>query len=432
MQLFKSSIKKFYFIIIFVTIIVVIASIFIYLKHRNINDLINLLVTIVSLLIAIFAFHISLKTYVTIDSVNNISRMEGNIMENDGYRTNIVALLNQFNQDKGDEAGKELIKYIKTLFAKNDDYSGIEFANNLQKLVDVLVLFPFFFKTDNPKLSNDITKTINDYIFEIEQKFNQLNRMSSGTLDLIEETIHLIKAVICHQQSMANNITDNNRATSIQQLRGTMLKNNLSKTVYYNYFGLHNLHKAIKHISIATNCKSAWDINSISQIYSSGLPNNLETTTAKIYLEDAITAFKKALGLMSEDLMWNGFIKYNLSRAMFFFSLIRNHTDLSWVDMLNQAIDDRFRLNLLIKSIINTTQDTYLQRAFIDQEKMARLMRYKLALATNVDISQNGTTIISYKNPKAILNDDIMTENDNEFNRLGLREEILKFINHSQ
>lgn len=428
MNFVNYSIKRFYIAVIILCAIAITFSVYIYITDKSATDLFNLLIAVISLLIALFAFHISLKTYLSIDSVNNISRMDGNIMENEGYRTNIVAMLNQFSHISGEDTGKELIAHIKSLFDKKKEYSGIEFANNIQKLVDILVLFPFFFKTGNNQLSKEITLTVNQYIADIEVKFKKLNQLSSGTLDLLNETINLIKAVICHQQSMAKNSPSG--ASAIQRLRGTMLKNNLSKTIYYNYFGLYNLHKAIEHINCGLKIKSAWDINTIADIHNNKAQLlNTDIDTAKIYLEDSITAFNKALRLMSEDLMWNGFIKYNLSRALFFMNIISDEFKSDWLSMINQAIDDRLRLNLLIKSIVGNSPNTYLQRAFIDQEKMARLMKYKFAIATNTNFIYNGMSINSREQYHEILNDTIMTEDNNEFDRLNLRKEIRNYIN---
>ena len=425
MSIIKHSVKRFYLAVFILCTIAIGLCVHIYITDKSNAELYNLLIAVISLLIALFAFHISLKTYISIDSVNNISRMDGNIMENEGYRTNIVALINQFNQPKGEDAGQGLIVYINSLFAKKKDYSGIEFANNLQKLVDVLVLFPFFFKTDNPILSQNITSAVNKYIDDVEAKFRNLNQLSSGNLDILDETIKLIKAVLCHQQSMAKNSPSG--ASSIQQLRGTMLKNNLSRTIYYNYFGLYNLHKSIRHINAGLGVKSAWSIDTIANIHNKNFDlSNSEITTAIIYLEDAVASFNKALALMNEDLMWNAFIKYNLSRATFFLNILREDQEASWLPIIDQAINDRLRLNLLIKSIVGNEQNTYLQRAFIDQEKMARLMKLKLAIATNMPICKHGSE--SNKNYDWVLSESIMNETDNEFNRLTMRDEIANYI----
>ena len=52
-----------------------------------VGELIPFIVSVISLLIAFLAFSISVKTYTSIDSVNSMTMMDGNIMENENYRT---------------------------------------------------------------------------------------------------------------------------------------------------------------------------------------------------------------------------------------------------------------------------------------------------------------------------------------------------------
>ena len=56
-------------------------------ESDSVGELMPFIVSIVSLIIAVLAFDISMKTYSSIDAVNSISKMDGNIMENEDYRT---------------------------------------------------------------------------------------------------------------------------------------------------------------------------------------------------------------------------------------------------------------------------------------------------------------------------------------------------------
>ncbi len=425
----KASITKFYSLVILFSIISITIALKLYFDSpRETTDLLNLLIAIISLLIALFAFHISLRTYLSIDSVNNISRLDGNVMENEGYRTNIVALLHQFSDYDQVESGNKLLRYASNLFISKKEYSGIEFANNLQQLVDILVLFPFFFKTENAGYSQSIKNEINSLMHNVKTKFDRLNQVSSGTLFLLEETIKMIDAVITHQQSMSESAFS--KASSIQQVRGTMLKNHLSKTIYYNYFGLYNLHKALEHISAIVAPRKISALETIEYLYHTQLDKqdtNLKIAT--IYLQDAVAAFNKAISFIREDLMWNGFIKYNLSRALFYIDILGNKSDDSWLDIMNESINDRLRLNLLIQSISEHDRHSYLQRAFIDQEKMTRLMKIKFLIATSKDISdENGTIITTIDKYTTLLSMPLFTDSDNEFNRLNIRNEIKEYL----
>jgi len=50
----------------------------------------ELMIAVVSLAVALIALYISLRTFYSIDEVNAISRMDGNVMENPRYRPNIL------------------------------------------------------------------------------------------------------------------------------------------------------------------------------------------------------------------------------------------------------------------------------------------------------------------------------------------------------
>ena len=129
--------------------------------------------------------------------------------------------------------------------------------------------------------------------------------------------------------------------------------------------------------------------------------------------------------------MWNGFIKYNLSRALFHLELLSDGITRTWLKTMNESINDRLRLNLLIQSISNNREQSYLQRAFIAQEKMARLMKIKLLIASNSDITdENGITIATNSDYSSLLTMPLFTETDDEFRRLGIRNEIRHFISN--
>ena len=71
---------KYYFLVGFLLVSACIACFFIF-KTSSLAELIIFIMTVISVLIAMLAYHISIKTYVSIDAVNAISRMDGNVME---------------------------------------------------------------------------------------------------------------------------------------------------------------------------------------------------------------------------------------------------------------------------------------------------------------------------------------------------------------
>lgn len=67
----------------------------------------------ISLLVAVLAFDISLRTYTSIDAVNSMTRMDGNIMENENYRTNLITLLKDFKYESIIESREAMIYFNK-------------------------------------------------------------------------------------------------------------------------------------------------------------------------------------------------------------------------------------------------------------------------------------------------------------------------------
>jgi len=81
--------------IVFITIIIAyqIAPI------TTVAESVNFIVTVLSLIIALFAFIVAMMTYTSIDSVNNVTRMDGNVLENEDYTTSFNATLYTYEED---------------------------------------------------------------------------------------------------------------------------------------------------------------------------------------------------------------------------------------------------------------------------------------------------------------------------------------------
>ena len=87
-----NNLWKVYFVVFLLSVAVIAFSSAVFINtakedHNTLDNLIAFVASIFSILIALLAYHISVKTYVSIDAVNAISRMDGNVMENENYRT---------------------------------------------------------------------------------------------------------------------------------------------------------------------------------------------------------------------------------------------------------------------------------------------------------------------------------------------------------
>lgn len=105
---------RIYVIVIVLCVIAAVCATIVFLRsasadHNTLDNLITFVVTILSMLVALLAYHISVKTYISIDAVNAISRMDGNVMENENYRTSIISIVRKFDDADKVSASNRLI-----------------------------------------------------------------------------------------------------------------------------------------------------------------------------------------------------------------------------------------------------------------------------------------------------------------------------------
>lgn len=199
-----------------------------------------------------------MKTYLSIDSVNVITKMEGNVLENENYVTSFTSLLKQYDMEDPDQVGEEIFKNLEKKFTKQSK-TAIEFASSLQYFIDIIVFFPYLFNSkDDTYRSKNIIR-MGKLLKLIEKRKNTLVSISTGNLILIEETVKLIRAIINYQKLVdERDMVD----STLLEVKGTMLKNSVTQTVYYNYLGLYYYRKA-NHVLRRTISLDSMDVFSI-------------------------------------------------------------------------------------------------------------------------------------------------------------------------
>lgn len=425
----KSSLLKFYSFVIFLSGMSLFVSLIIF-NENTFSELILFSITILAFTISLFALHISVRTYISIDSVNAMTKMDGNILENENYRSDVVALIEKFDYPDSAATGCALFDYLKSLFSAKKEYSGIEFANNLQKTVDVIVLLPFVFNSADKDQLKNVKKT-DELLKLIKTKFNKMNQLSNGTLILLEETIKLIESVTQYQK-LSN--LNQNLTSSLMNVRGDMLKNSLSKTIYYNYRGLYFSNKALQLLKGKSGISG--DIYSIESLKHIKLNikqlSNDSLEIILIYLKDGAKYYDQALSNIHDDIMWYAFIKYNIARNLFFYALIiGDYTDKRWLQEMNEAILYRRKLNLLLSDLLENKVDNHLQKAFYHQELLARLVKVNFEFALDLNITDcQGKTEIRSTELKKMKDYPLVKElYEGPFNRVKIyQEDILAHI----
>ncbi len=426
---------------IYSVLILLILSAFAFFKiffaAKSHTEVILFVATTISVLVALMAYQISIMTYVSIDSVNAISRMDGNVMENSGYRASIFARLRTFEDTNRKDACEQLLKVMEKLFDRKNikTLSGAKLADNIQEIIDMIVLVPFIInpckdEEEDEALYEKNIKRFEELVRKMEKSVSDLEQLSEGSIILLKESVMLVKAVFSFQK-----IGFGNEASPVSLLvdvRGTMFKNQISRTVYHNYYGLFYLRKGLDcAMKICGTKGNAYDLVNIKRYNET--PESEETSHAVTYLMEAIRYFDKATEFIEDEIMWNAFIKYNKARAQYFLSILVKDDEsykTVWADTMNEAIRYRAKLNMLLSDILPSKDPTYFQRAFIDEEKFACLIKLKFEIASGLDITNRlGNVILTKEEYSKIRNLPIInpTEQDEFLNLNMHRDDIINY-----
>lgn len=353
---------------------------------QSIANMTIFIVTVTSFVISMAAFIISLRTYFSIDSVNVITRMEGNVLEHSNYVTSFPQLISEYGQDCSEGISKVLFKTLEKRLSSRLS-TATEFASNLQYFIDMVVVFPFLFNQADENQDEHLEK-MNQVINLIGSRAQSLLAVSSGNMILIEETVKLIRGVVDYL--MKTNKNSYKMSTTLLEVRGTLLKNAITQTVYYDYLGLFYNKKAMYIIleRMGLSANELFEIRTLKMILNdrSKLTDE-DIELVGIYLNESLKAYKRALEICGEDLMWQSFMHANYARSLFFLEIFMG-TEESWIDSMNRAILCRRKTNMLVKDLLNPQEpEPHLQKAFVYQEYLSRLMKMNMLIAQGLDIT---------------------------------------------
>ena len=343
--------------------------------------------------IALIALYIAIKTYMSITQIDKLGKMDGNVLDNKDYVTPIGELVIEFKEKDGPKLSEKLFESARKHLEKGSRTAG-DFADSLQYLVDLIVLFPAIFNSQDDKIGNGYGDNLEKITKQVDRQYKKFSKsLSRGNLIQISEVISLFKAVTDYQKQVNND--DFNMNSNLLRVRGSMLNNPVAKTVYHNYLGLV-FHK--KAINLLRKDGGQLDTLSICGVFKT---SNLKLECSEKdeiieYLEYADEQFDKAIQASKDDIMWSGFINFNKARVLFLLSLLSEADGKSrenWLEVMERAISSRSKLNFFIKEVLGEhNKDTYLSRFFDYQEEYARTVklnclvgRLKAGLDKNLD-----------------------------------------------
>lgn len=382
-----------------------------YLKEGK--DLLNFTISIVGFCIALLALFIAVRTYTSIDSVNNISKMDGNILDNERYVTSLPELISQYKSKNEKDLDEELFESIEHKL-KRDSNTAVLFADTLQYMIDLIVLFPAVFNAADTDKKH-YKKRMDRILKNIDRQRDILHSISKGNSIQITESIKLFKAVVSYQSFVANG--NFNIHADLLHVRGPILRNPVTKTIYHNYLGLYYNKKGMYLLKKSLNMGSI-DILSIDGLdfvkskIDSFLPSIIEEVV--MYFRSACEQFDRALEISSEDVMWPGFINYNKARTLYFLNLLSESKE-SWISVMDDAVESRSRLNRLIDEVLTENQagktevfDTHLRQFFLYQEELARVMKLNLMLSDRNKKSKTSPILYRGTNIENVQKEDLI------------------------
>lgn len=363
---------------IFVTIICLILAIAVIFLPDSVKE--NSYIDYASFLISIVAFAIAGFTYFSIDVVNTISSMEGNVLSNEQYNVAYHELIHKYevytSMQKFDDA---VCHDIKQLFMKKKK-TCIEFSDDLQAVIDLILWFAYCGESHFIELD--------ELIDNLHKKNLRLqDGLNGGDRHLLEENVKLIHAVLEYQfgEIQKRRKESGKDMIPLLDVRGDMLYNKVAKIVYYDYLGLEYLKKCRDALNAIVDFdKDAFYPESIQKIYQHVFSTE-EREQVQIYIDCGMEAFCQAYELAKGDILWEGYIFYNQARMMALKAIIeKKMQDDCWINKFQEAIYARKKVMVLFcqkkafKDSVQEEDNSYLLHSLRSEYDLACAMFYML------------------------------------------------------
>ncbi len=332
--------------------------------------------------ISILALGIAIKTYSSIDVLNKITSMEGNVLENENYSVNYSEKIRELCGIENDTnllTNIELQNYIFNDIEKkvDKDYKTcMEFTRAIQYVIDNLIWFAYF--------SNDIESLSSKIIPALKKNNEKFNEINNGTIFVIDENIKLIEKILYYQHSRQNNAKNYGDSIKILDIRQGILINPVARAAYYNYLGLEYKARASKLISKYTgNTKDEFIISNILNI------SNIDFEKAREeiihYSNLAITAFSNALELSMDDILFKGHLNFSIARMMFIKNMVnaKNIQDNLMENSEDVLIDTINMRKSTIWILGESGNISYLQKRFRAELDYAKVVHYSFKVIKN-------------------------------------------------
>lgn len=347
----KFRFKKTYLIIA----LIVIGSITAGILWANFDEFQGNWINVTSFIISIIALIIALITYFSIDSVNSITTMEGNVLENENYTVAYTEMLRKFSDcNSKEQFQKKLFTEVCEGIQQKGD-TCIQFADSIQNVVDHIIWFAYLDFSDE-----DCRKNYTKMMRCAEKRLRHYSKLSNGIQYTLHENVKLIKYVFDYQ--MNRNLSCG-YITSLEDVRGGMIRNPMSQIVYYDYLGLHYRRKAAELLKTC-GCKAPEFSREYMQAvrcfeYSADIKHKIQ-----ILLNRAETAFSKAYGIANDDILWNGYLSFNVVRTKIMVWLLEGNASPVSYEQIENLLNETIRIRREVRFFYDSIAGEYLTSMF--------------------------------------------------------------------
>ena len=271
-------------------------------------------VSYISFIISFIAFVFSMITYFSIDSVNSITAMDGNVLENENYSIAYEEVVDSFRKCKEKETFTE--ELLQCVAPQKQTISCMEYADELQKIIDYIIWFAYV------DLGNEaVSKRCGELVDVIKKEQQRYSKLSNGINYMLNENVKLIEYVLLYQK-IRNSRTEG-VFSKLENIRGDMLRNPVSKIVYFDYLGLDYRRKAAAVLdgTVKETMKKA-GLNE-GREFQTDYMKTVQALTLKDEQREqfdclssrALDCFIKAEEYAADNVLWNGYIQYNKLRV---------------------------------------------------------------------------------------------------------------------
>lgn len=313
----------------------------------------------ISMIVSIFALIIALVTYFSIDAVDQKNRMDNNVLEMDCYNVSYPEMIKNLNVAGAKEYQEALIKKV---VAKRKINSCMDFSDWIQDIIDYLIWFAYLDRQNGWD-----KETKEKFVKSLKDELRNYDSVGSGIRLLFSENIRLIENVLLYQD---RRVSEDYTLSSLEEVRYTLIPNPIAKTIYYDYLGLDyrkyisgKMQNCVNEKEFTKEYFEAWK-------KTTDVENRQECL---FWIEKAVKSFEHANEIAKDDMIWLGYLSYNLVRCEIMQYLLSENRDKEQLNNIKNNLAECVRIRNNNCLLIN--EEGYLKTKFTEGRDRAEYLK---------------------------------------------------------